>query len=147
MNRYAELMKKQQQEHDEAKMLGFAFSDKQLREMMNNWGLDPDSESDREKLSYAGAGAYILKENIPAYAQMTRRHKAERRKAIEEDFTGDGFIYDMFLHELNNHEFGYTGDYDDTLEALGYTWEQVQADEKLKHGFEKAMSKILEEAD
>lgn len=147
MNRYAELMKKQQQEHDEAKMLGFAFDDKQFREMMNDWGLDPDKESDKEKVSYAGAGAYILKENIPAYAQMTRRHKAERIKAIEEDLTGDGFVYDMFLRELNNHEFGYTGDCDEALEALGYTWEQVQADEKLKHGLEKAMSKILEEAD
>ena len=49
----------------------------------------------------------------------------------------------MFLAELADHEYGYTGDDDDTLDALGYTMEQVMADKRLLHGFEKARRVIL----
>lgn len=145
MNEYVEMRKRQQEEHDNAHLLGFAFSDAQFREMMNGWGLDPAKKSDLGKVSSVGAGGYILKENIPVYNEMSRRHKAERREAIAADKTGDGFIYQMFYYELANHEYGWTGEYDDTLDALGYTWEQVQADDRLRHGLKKAASKIMEE--
>lgn len=52
------------------------------------------------------------------------RLKEEREAAIAEDKTGDGFIYQMFLCELSNHEYNYTEDVEETLDALGYTWEQ-----------------------
>lgn len=71
------------------------------------------------------------------------RHEKEMAAAISDDKTGDGFIYQMFLYELNNHEYGYTGDSEETLDALDYTMEQVQADARLLHGFEKARKKIL----
>ena len=63
--------------------------------------------------------------------------------AISDYKTGDVFIYQMFLYELDNHEYGYTGDSEETLDALDYTMEQVQADARLLHGFEKARKKIL----
>lgn len=71
------------------------------------------------------------------------RHEKEMAAAISDDKIGDGFIYQMFLYELNNHEYGYTGDSEETLDALDYTMEQVQADARLLHGFEKARKKIL----
>lgn len=145
MNEYAAMMKRQQEEHDSAHLLDFAFSDGQFKEMMNGWGLDPGKKSDLEKVSSVGAGGYILKENIPAYKEMSRRHKAELQAAIEADKTGDGFIYQMFRYELSNHEYGYTGDYDEALAAVGMTYEQVQADSSLAHGLEKAAHKIMEE--
>ena len=71
------------------------------------------------------------------------RHEEERRAAIAEDKTGEGFIYQMFLAELADHEYGYTGDAEDTLEALGYTWEQVTADKRLLRGLEMAQKRLL----
>lgn len=62
--------------------------------------------------------------------------------AIEADKTGEDFIYQMFLYELDNHEYGYTGDTEDTLDALGYTAEEVLGNPRLKRGIEKAVTEI-----
>ena len=51
----------------------------------------------------------------------------------------------MFYRELKNHEYGYTGDADDTLDTLNYTMEQVQSDQRLYRGFQQACKKIMEE--
>ena len=70
------------------------------------------------------------------------RHETELAEAIAADATGEGFIYEMFLYELDNHEYGYTRDTEDTLDALGYTAEQVLNDPRLKRGIEKAVTEI-----
>lgn len=70
------------------------------------------------------------------------RHEAELEAAIEEDKTGEGFIYEMFLYELENHEYGYTRDTEDTLAALGYTADEVLGTPRLKRGIEKAVTVI-----
>jgi len=106
--------------------------------------LDARKDSDLAKVSHLFAGAYILKKDIPAYKEMTRRHTTEFEAAVAADETGDGFIYQMFYYELANHEYGYTGDCEDTLAALGYTWEEVQSDSRLRHGFEKAARQIVD---
>jgi hypothetical protein len=46
--------------------------------------------------------------------------------AIAADKTGDGFIFNMFLYELENYEFGYSRSISDVLEALGYTYDQIK---------------------
>ena len=48
----------------------------------------------------------------------------------------------MFLCELSNHEYTYTEDVEETLDALGYTWEQIMADKRLLHGLKMAQKKI-----
>ena len=140
-------LREQQQQEVNNFPLGFAFGNKQFNEMMSKWGLDADNESDLKKVSHLFSGAYILKKDIPAYKEMCRRHSEEYEAAIAAGKTGDGFCYEMFYYELCNHEFGYTGDYEDTLDALGLTWEQVQSQENLKHGLEKAANKIMHEED
>lgn len=140
MNKYADMRKRQQEEFN-ALPLGFAFSQKQFDEMMRDWGLDP--EKDRDKIYRIPAGGYVQKKDADLLHQTAERHDAELTAAIAEDKTGDGFIYQMFLAELADHEYGYTGDADDTLDALGYTMEQVMADKRLLHGFEKARRVIL----
>ena len=70
------------------------------------------------------------------------KYEEELQAAIAENKTGDGFIYEMFLFELDNHEFGYTQDTEDALTALGYTVDEVQRDPRLKRGLEKAITKI-----
>jgi len=49
----------------------------------------------------------------------------------------------MFLSELYNHEAGYTGDYEEALDALGYTLEEVAADKRLSRGLMKAWERIM----
>lgn len=139
MNRYAELRNRQQEEFN-ALPLGFAFSQKQFDEMMREWGLDP--EKDTGKICSIGAGGYIQKKDVELLRQTNKRHSEEMAAAIAEDKTGEGFIYEMFLYELDNHEYGYTGDTSDTLEALGYTAEQVLESPCLKRGIEKAVTEI-----
>ena len=51
-------------------------------------------------------------------------------------------IYEMFLDELDNHEYGYTRDTEDTLYALGYTADEVLGNPRLKRGIEKAVTEI-----
>lgn len=139
MNKYSELRQRQQQEFN-ALPLGFAFSQKQFDEMMQEWGLDP--EKDLDKIYRIPGGGYVQKKDADLLHQTVERHDTEMAAAIEEDKTGEGFIYEMFLYELDNHEYGYTRDTEDTLDALGYTAEQVLNDLRLKRGIEKAVTEI-----
>ena len=138
MNRYAALRERQQEEFN-ALPLGFAFSQKQFNSMMMEWGLDPEKDVDK---IYRIPGGYVQKKDVDLLHQTMERHDAEMAAAIEGDQTGEGFIYEMFLYELDNHEYGYTMDTEDTLDALGYTAAQVLGDPRLKRGLEKAAAEI-----
>lgn len=142
MNEYQEMRNRQQQEFN-ALPLGFAFDQRQFDGMMRSWGLHP--ERDVKKICSIGAGGYIQKKDVELLRQTSIRHKQELAAAIEADMTGDGFIFQMFYCELKNHEYGYTGDANDTLDTLNYTMEQVQSDQRLRKGFERACKKIMEE--
>ena len=139
MNRYAELKVRQQEEFDKLP-LGFAFSDEQFKEMMERWGLDPERDSD--KITRIPYGGFIQKKDLDLFNKTMERHSAELKAAIEADKTGEGFVSEMFLYELDNHEYGYTGDTEDTLDALGYTAGEVVGDPRLKRGIEKAVTEI-----
>lgn len=84
----------------------------------------------------------IFKRDQEAYVEMMKRHANEQEAALAADKTGDGYILDMFRYELGNHEYGYTMDPSDTLDVLGYTLEDIEADPRLKHGLERAMREI-----
>lgn len=143
MNEYQKLRERQQQEFN-ALPLGFAFSDKQFRETMKAWGLDP--EKDLDKICSIGYGGFMQKKDAGLLHTTTTRHEAELSAAIAEDRTGDGFICDMFRYELDNHEYSYTMDLSDTLDALGYTPKDINADGRLRHGLERACAEILKSA-
>lgn len=143
MNEYQKLRDRQQQEFN-ALPLGFAFSDKQFHEVMREWGLDP--EKDLDKICSIGYGGFVQKKDAELLHTTTARHEEELSVAIAADPTGDGFIYQMFRYELDNHEYSYTMDLSDTLEALGYTAEDINADKRLVHGLERACAAILASA-
>lgn len=139
MNKYTELKKRHQQEVDAFPMV-WAYSKEQLTDGMKKLGVESE-----EELCFLGAGlggGIIKKTDKQRFLDMLRSHRKERADAIADDKTGDGFIYDMFLAELNAHEYGYTCDYEDTLDALGYSYEDLENDPRLKHGIEKAAAKI-----
>lgn len=134
-NRYAVLREKQQEEFNKLP-LGFAFSNKQFDEMMKGWGLDPDKDLD--KIYQIPGGGFVQKKDHALLHETMDRHQKEMEEAIAADPDGTGFVYEMFLYEMDNHEYGYTGDLEDTLDALGMTIEEIAASEKLMAGLEKA---------
>lgn len=143
MNRYRELRSKQQKIFNDLP-LGWAFGQKQFDEMMRKWGLDP--EADTDKIYSIGAGGYVQKKDADQLHKTMDDLDAEIKAAIAADETGEGFIYEMFLDELENHEYGYTRDISDTLDALGYTIEDIRADDRLIKGLAMAMA-LIEKSD
>ena len=143
-NLYKELHDRHQVEIN-AFPFGFAFSQDQFDKMMvERFNLEP---TDTDKIYSIGGGGYIRKEDHQAMCEMIERHAKEKKDAIAADLTGEGYIYDMFVYELANHEYMITMTSDDTLDALGLTWEDVKADSRLSHGLKKAKKYILENYD
>lgn len=144
MNAYAELRARQQQEFN-ALPLGFAFNDKQFAEMMTKWGLDYDKDTD--KILSIGFGGFVQKKDAAKLHEVRKRHDIEMDEAIAGDKTGEDFVADMFYEELCNHEYSYTGEFDETLDALGFTARQVVYTPNLKRGLEKAVDRLRGKAD
>lgn len=120
MNPYITLKNKQQKEIDEFPF-GFAFSESQFNKMMTDrFGLSPE---DTDKIYSIGNGGYIRKCDSDAMHEMLDRHEKERQEAIKEN--KDDYLYHMFNYELANHEYSYTGDLEDTLDALDLTMEDI----------------------
>lgn len=134
-------MKIRHQKEVNAFPIHFAFGDEQIKRKFNELGLDPEKDLDKITV-IPGTGGFILKKDEDARRKMCERHYQEFQDAIAADKNGTGFIYQMFRYELANYEFGYTGEADDALAALGYTEAQIDVDPALKRGFEKAKQDI-----
>lgn len=100
-NLYRELKNRQQKEIN-AFPLGACFSKEQFADMMQNWGL---SVNDTDNIYSIGFGCYIRKSDHAAFHEMLDRHEREQKAAIAADKTGNGYIYQMFLAELADHEY------------------------------------------
>ena len=140
-NQY-QILKDRQHKEFNAFPMGAAFSQQQFAEMMAKWGLLP---TDTDKILHIGGGCYIRKTNREAFHELVDRLDREKQEAIAADTTGDGIIKDMFLYELANHEYCITYDLDDTLDALGLTVDEINADPRLLHGLEKALTQYLKD--
>ena len=132
MNKYTELKSKHQKEVD-AFPFGFAFNQSQFDEMMTKWGLDPQNTG---AIFSIGGGGYIRKTDSDAMHEMFDRHEAERKAAMQDD----EYLYQMFNYELGNHEYGYTQDLTDTLEALGLTMNEINADPRMANVLKRAIA-------
>jgi len=130
-NRYLELKRRHEKELNDFPMF-FAFNKKQFEEGMEKLGLEPGDTDKVYRLS--NTGGFYKKVDAPKFKKMFDRREQERQDAINADETGEGYIYEMFQYELANHEYGYTGRIDDTLEALGLTLEEVKGCERLSRG-------------
>ena len=137
MNKYAELKNKLQKEFDEFPF-GFAFSNEQFEKMKAELGVKDNSE-----LISIGAGGFIRKTDEKALDELINGKEKRMKEAIESDSTGEGFIKDMFLYELANHEYCITYELDDTLYALDLTYEEIEKDPRLKLGLELAKNEYL----
>ena len=142
MNVYAE-MKKRHQEEVDALPIYWAFTEERFDEVLEELGL---TKYDTVKLCRAPGGGFCLARDAQMIADTLIRHRKELEAAIEADATGDDFIKDMFMYELCDHEYTYTCEVEETVEACGFTMEQVENDERLLHGLEAAAKKLREAA-
>lgn len=134
MNPYAELKQKHQSEID-AFPFGWAFNENQFNDMMiNKFGLTPE---DTDKIYSIGGGGYIRKCDSDAMHEMIERHAQEREVAIREN--KDDYLYHMFDYELGNHEYTYTHELGDTLDALGLTMKDINADMRMYDALMRAI--------
>ena len=137
-------LKQKHQEEVNAFPFGFAFGDKQFKEMMSKWGLDADNDEDLKKIVSIGAGGYLRKTDVPAFEEMCERHNKEIQafKKDEKEFIA-GIVY-----ELHNHEYGYSRDEADVeaaLRSFNLDLEDVQKDEHLREMVQKAIKQCVKE--
>ena len=82
------------------------------------------------------------------YSQRTDKEwediRKEHNELIEKDKTGAGYIKDMFISELENHEYSYTRDISSTLDALELTYEDIRNNPTLKKGLDLAINEIID---
>ena len=138
-NKYDEIKEKHQKIVNEFPMK-FAFSDEQFNQGMKELGLEP---KDTDKVMSIGEGRFIRKTDAKRFSEMWDTLRKEHNDLIKADKTGEGYIKDMFVSELENHEYGYTYELDDTLDALELTREQIANSPTLKHGLELARKEVL----
>ena len=144
---YSELKERHQAEINSFPMM-FAFSNQQFKEGMERLGLD---ETETDKIfKFGESGGFYLKTDAPRLEAMFERQEKELKEAISGDVTGAGFIFDMFLYELDNHEYCITGTITDALRALGISRDAVRTSPALMEGLKLACRKAggrLREAD
>lgn len=138
MNKYIELVERHRKEVNEFPMM-FAFNKNQFEEGMIKLGLAPE---DKDKIYSIGYGGYIRKTDSKAFNELFKRQREELIAEIDKDTTGEGFIYEMFLYELNNHEYIVTMEIDDALNALELTYDEVKSSPTLTRGLKLARQKI-----
>lgn len=142
VNQYRSMMQKHQKEVNSLP-IRFAFSQEQFATVLREWGLNAENPSDLEKIRKIPGGGFILAKDVPAMRAIFAKHRDERNNAIAADKSGTGFIYDMFLYELSNHEYGYTGDISETLEALHISDEDLNGNAGLQHGLDLACQRFM----
>ena len=127
-NKYKEMKARHQKDIGKFPFI-FAFSDEQFKKGMRNVGL---KETDIDQIECFKTGIFYKKSDRERLIEMFKNHSEEKKKNIDSDKTGYGFILDMFSYELKNHEYLYTLEIEDTLEYLGYLIEDINNNPNLK---------------
>ena len=91
--------------------MAFAFSNEQLKEVLVNL------ETTIEEVVSIGSGGIIRKTDLVAYEALFERIGVERVAAFENNVV----LIEAIRHELGNHEYIYTSDPTDALNALEIT--------------------------
>lgn len=138
MNQYKELREKQQKEFNAFPMF-FAFSSSQFEEGMKKLGLNPE---DTDKIYGTGSGGYYRKTDSEAFSNLLNKFDNELDEAIKADTDGTGFVYDMFLYEMTNHEYCYTEDDEEILSACGMTLYTLDNNPVIASAFKKAKADL-----
>lgn len=122
METYSELKQRHQQRMEDFKGIFFAFSEEQFKTGLAD--LRRETQDFESKIVSIGHGGFVLKSKIKEFEEMLDTNERERKafKANEKQ------LIDAIAYELANHEYGYTGDITDALEALDLTIESIPAE-------------------
>lgn len=144
MNAYQE-MKSRHQKRVNALPVKFAFSMDQFRKAMAELGL---TENDTDKIYKMGnTGGFYLRTDSKLIFDTFEQNEAEMKAAIAADTDGTGFIKDMFLYELANHEYCITRDLEPALDALGLSVEEINESPALLNGLRLARVEYMRAAE
>lgn len=146
-NLYQTLRDRQQAEVNDYLKEGafFAFSDKQFKAGLEKLGIAEEDAGKR--LSRLGStGGYMVKERVAGLKTLLDKNDQERQKALDDPETGRQFAFDMFFYELNNHEYIITMSAEETLDALGLTWEDIKTSAILSQELNRAENEIMKNA-
>ena len=123
MATYTEIKERHSKEFGEFP-IAFAFSEKQLQEALVKLG------AKKEDCVSIGSGGILQKKDTDALKNLWERHSVEMSKFYKDDKS----LVSAIVYELANHEFGYTFDPADTINALGLDMD----DERTKKLFHQA---------
>lgn len=139
MNTYTQLKESQQREVNSylEKYAFFAFNEEQFANGLQKLGIEKDQKG--VLVSLGGTGGYILKERAKGFKELMDRLDSEKKAAL----TDPEFAYNMFYTELANHEYGWTGDAWETLDALGITWKDLEKAPLLREALERAEKDVM----
>lgn len=137
---YTEMRNRHQQMVNSLPMF-FAFSQEQFEEGMAAFGLSPNDTNKIYSLG-GGTGGYYKRSDAELIRDTFATIEAEEQQAMTDDKTGDGYIFQMFVYELDNHEYSYTNDIEETLNDIGLTEKEVMNCPALMNGLRKAIQHI-----
>ncbi|MGF9891085.1 hypothetical protein ABEX78_20725 [Priestia megaterium] len=101
------------------------------------------SVTDTDKVLDTRTYGCIRKSDSKTLSDLLTKQFREIQDEIRKDTTGDGFIYDMFLYELGNHDYKATRDAKPAIEAAGFSFEEIEEGKILSNAFLKARMKIV----
>lgn len=134
MNKYKEMSDRHMAEFGQFPC-HFAFNDEQVREALEKLGATVG------EVWRTPEGGIIRRSDAKAYAQMKIRWNSEHQEALKDE----QYVYEMFRHELANHEYAYTRVLTDTLETCGVTLEMLEQNPMLQKALDKAVAECLAE--
>ena len=134
MDLYRKFIEEKRKVFDNFEGIGFAFSNKQLEELLIKLNASP------KDLYHIGAGTFILKDRYQDLIDLSNYYD----KKLNELMKDYNFALSGFTYELANHEYNITYDYDSTLEALNLTEEEILNNDVLLKAFKEAKKTIIE---
>lgn len=143
MNLYRAQQAEQQRRMSDftSKYAFFAFDENQFNEGLEKLGIAPGTEGALVRIP---GGGYVLADKAQDFRDLLKSFRRERDEALRDAETGAQFAYDMFRASLNDNEYSYSEDAEDTLNSLGYDLQDIEADPVLKTAFDKACKDILQ---
>ena len=131
---YEEFVNKRQDEFNNFKGVGFAYSNKQFNKLLEKLNTTSDN------LYSIGHGGYILKNRYNDFMDMLIRNDNE----LDELMKDYDFCLSALKFELFNHEYGITYDNTPALEALNLTSEDIINNETVSRAYKEARDYVIE---
>lgn len=135
-NSYKELVRTHQQDINDFPII-YLFGAQRSKAELDEKLKKINAKSLDECTSLHGAGDVMRKEDVPKYLELCRLHKKEKEEFCENEKNLENMIYT----EMCNHEYSFTEDPEDTLMALGKSFEDLEDGTVFRIAWDKAAAK------